>query len=351
MKGEKLKGTNMHFILISKKETFKDEQISHDLLNSSTAPSLISREVIKFEISNFIVYIYPYNHIEKEIYGYSYYKDKNKLLLCNGLVNINKKFQNQDICNLFDQINDSTELLGDYQLISIDSNGNGYFKTPSFGLKQLFFYEDENCTVLSTEIKLIVDSIQKFSEKKFVDHYDLDFIEDSIFKEWINRNYPKNTIFKDIKRIFPQDLKYFKKSKIIIERKEFIEVPKWYKDAYNKDKNKLYDDYYKILMNFAETNLVSLKPNIKRFFLGLTGGFDSRLTVAILSEICKKHQIPLVCCTSGQLEHPDVIIAKKIAEILDINHFHHFPPNNCFINATEYDDYTLTFYMAQGDWN
>jgi hypothetical protein len=47
-------------------------------------------------------------------------------------------------------------------------------------------------------------------------------------------------------------------------------------------------NYYEALMNFAETNLVNLKPNIEKIIRGLTGGFDSRLTVAVLSKICKK---------------------------------------------------------------
>ena len=73
----------MHFILISKKDSFKDEQINEYLLSSSDAPSLISREAIKFDISNFIIYIYPYDHIDHEFYGYSYIADEDRLLWVN----------------------------------------------------------------------------------------------------------------------------------------------------------------------------------------------------------------------------------------------------------------------------
>lgn len=341
----------MHFIIISKKDKFKPEVIDEKILDSSKAPSLISREAIKFEISNFIVYVYPYDHIDHEVFGYSYFHDNDKLLLINGMVNIDENLQNCNISDLFDQLKDSSTLFGDYQLVSIDKDGNGFIKTPSLSIRQLFFYEDETCTVLSTEIKLIVDGVIKLREKTFVNHFDIDFVEDSVFREWDIRLFPENTIFKEIKRIFPHDYKFFTKGKVIIERNESIKIPKWFRDEYNANKSKLYDSYHDVLMNFAETNLLHLKPNIKKITLGLTGGFDSRLTVSILAKICKKHQICFECNTGGQDNHPDVVIAQKIAKVLDVEHFHYKPSNNIAPNSKEYADYALTFYMSQGDFN
>ena len=340
----------MHFILISKKESFQEEQINTDLLNSPHAPSLISREAIRYQISNFIVYIYPYNQIDAETRGYSYYKDEDKLLLCNGLINIDNSLRNQDIVTLFDEIN-SSPLMGDYQLISLDKDGNGFIKTPPVSIRQLFYYEDENCTVLSTEIKLIVDGIKKFQEEKFITHFDPDFMEDTIFREWTARDYPENTIFREIKRIYPIDIKYFKEGKLVIERKKSVKIPEWFENAFYEDRDNLYDNYYETVHNFVETNLVHLKDKIDKIIVGVTGGVDSRLTMAILSRICKKHQIPLICYTAGQSTHPDVVIARKVAEILDVPHFHHQPHNNRSPNSKEINDYVKTFYMAQGDWN
>ncbi|WP_225369767.1 hypothetical protein [Methanobrevibacter arboriphilus] len=51
-------------------------------------------------------------------------------------------------------------------MVSINSNGEGFIKTPIFSLKQLFYYEDSDFSVLSTEIKLIVDGVKKFQGKK-----------------------------------------------------------------------------------------------------------------------------------------------------------------------------------------
>jgi len=346
----------MHFIMISKKDSFEDEQLNEQFLSSSNAPSLISREAIKFEISNFIIYIYPYNQIDHETYGYSYYADADRLFLINGIVNTNDNLRNPDICEFFDQINESTELLGDYQLIAIDKDGNGFIMTPPLSVRQLFYYEDENCTVLATEFKLIVDGIKKFREKPFVNHFDYDFIEDSVFREWTPRELPQKTIFKEIERVMPYDTKYFKEGKLIIKKKD-IEIPQWFKDRYKESKAELFNDYYKSLVNFVESNLIRLKPNIEKICLGLTGGFDSRLSASILSKICKKHNIPFECQTSGQNTHPDVVIAKKVAQVLDVKltsikhtddivSFPYMGPN-----TTNYCDYISNFYMAHGDFN
>ena len=341
----------MHFILISKKDSFEDEQINEQLLSSPNAPSLISREAIKFEISNFIVYIYPYDHIDHEVHGYSYYTDEDRLLLINGIVSVNNNLRNPDICEFFDQINDSTEFFGDYQLISIDKGGECFIRTPPLSVRQLFYYEDENCDVISTEIKLIVDGINKFSKKTFINHFDYDFIEDSVFREWATRDFPRNTIFKEIKRIFPQDTKYFREGNLVLKRKASIKIPQWFRESYITNKQKLFDDYFDWLINFVEANLVSLKPNFEKITLGLTGGLDSRLTASILSPICKKHGISFECSTGGQNTHPDVVIAKKVAKVLNVKYSHFVPQNNKRPNTKEYKDHVLTFYMAQGDWN
>jgi hypothetical protein len=340
----------MHFILIIKKDGFKYEQLDDKLLTSPNAPSLISREAIKYELSNFILYLYPYDHVDSEIEGYSYQKCDNEIMLINGLVNVNNDLRNQNIKEFYNNLNDNDSLHGDFQLVYLNKDGNGFIKTPPLSIRQLFYYENKNFTVISTEIKLIVDGILKFRQKPFAKQFDPDFIEDVVYREWTPRNNPENTIFKGIKRIFPYDTKFFHEGKFVLERKYSIPIPKWFKEAYNNDKEKLYDDYYKFLINFTETNLVQLKPNIDKISLGLTGGFDSRLSVAILAKICDKHQITLECKTSGEDDHPDVIIAKKVAKVLNVKHFHN-KSKNIRPNTKDYKEYFSTFYISQGDFN
>ncbi len=339
----------MHYIIIQKKENFKNDHIDEEFLSKSNAPSLISKEPIKFDIKNITAYIYPYNHINDENFGKFYYADDNGILLINGLVCIDNIFY-EDIHDFFNELDKSSDLLGDYQLLSIDKNGDGFIMTPPISVYPLYFYEDDSCKVLSTDKKLIVDGVKKFSEQKFVNQFDVDFIEDAAFREWTTRYFPQNTIFKDVKRVFPSDDKYFMNGNIIIERKDSIEVPQWFRDEYEEDKAKLYDKYYNILFNFAESSLVHLKPMISKIELGLTGGFDSRLSAAILGGLCKKLEIPFECYSFGVDEHPDVTIPKEIAKVLDVKHIHIRRVGKTR-SSQSYEDYISTFYIAQGDFN
>lgn len=338
----------MHFIIISKEDGFENESINNRYLNSVKAPSLISDNVEKIEIGDFIVYLYLYDQIIEEQEGNSYYFDGNRLLISNGIYSLDGNIV-EDIKETFKNLD--SRLYGDYQLISIDEKGNGFFKTPDFSLKQLFFYEDENCKILSSEIKLIIDGVQNFKEKKFVENYDLDFFYDSIYNEWGKRKFPKNTIFKNIKRIFPHDSKCFKEGKIIIFRNENINIPKLFKKQFECSRNLLYDRYYKELVNLTTKNLEMMKPNVSKIRLGLTGGFDSRLAAAILYKVCDKLEINFLCHTSGKMEHPDVVIAKKICKVLNIEHEHNIPDSGKGIYPQKIEEYMRSFYNFQGDRN
>ncbi|WP_225369766.1 hypothetical protein [Methanobrevibacter arboriphilus] len=138
------------------------------------------------------------------------------------------------------------------------------------------------------------------------------FIEDSTHRESGIRKFPRHTIFKEIKRVLPHDEKIFKNGTISINRKS-IKIPKSFKKKYQMDKKTLYDEYYKNINEFTEQYLSYLKPNIEELSIGLTGGFDSRLAISILSPICEKYEISLKPYTNGAEDHPDVIIAKKIS--------------------------------------
>ncbi|MBZ9570025.1 hypothetical protein KQY27_00460 [Methanobrevibacter sp. TMH8] len=339
----------MHFIIISKKNnTFK---INDKYLKSNNAPTLISKTFKKMEIKNFIVYCYNYTHIDHEKENYSFYCDKNRILLVNGLINVDNEIRDYDIVKFFNKLNDSSKLTGDYQLIKIDKNGNGFIKTPIFSIRQLFFYEDENCSVISTDPKLIVDGIEKFKEKKFVNHYDIKFIEDSIFNKLSVRKFPRNTIFKEIKRLFPNDKKKFINGNIVIDTNIKIEAPKSFKKKYKENKEKLYDEYYNDLINFTDKNLKYLKPQLNKIVLGLTGGFDSRLTLSIFSNLCKKNNIAFETFVNGNDDNGDVIIANKISKIVDVPHTQNKPPGGKHKSPKTINDYMLVFYIGKGDFD
>jgi len=94
-----------------------------------------------------------------------------------------------------------------------------------------------------------------------------------------------------------------------------------------------------------------LKPQISLIQLGLTGGYDSRLAVAILNKICKKNEIILKTYTGGSIDHPDVIIAKKIAKKLNIPHEHTPFDKNAKTYPSEIYEYMKSFYTSQGDFD
>ena len=90
--------------------------------------------------------------------------------------------------------------------------------------------------------------------------------------------------------------------------------------------------------------------------LGLTGGLDSRCTLAFLREVGRRTKINIKPRTSGPAEHPDVVIAKEIAISLGLAHEHVEAPlddkgkKTLFFPKTV-EDYQSCFLVSQGDWN
>ncbi|BBL62216.1 hypothetical protein [Methanobrevibacter arboriphilus] len=342
----------MHFIIISINDGsgIDNEIINDSYLSSNTAPSLIANNYVKINISNFIIYSYLYDQIIEEKEDYSFYFDENKLLLSNGFFTVNNEIK-IDIQDVFHELNQESNFWGDYQLVNIDKNGNGFLKTPDFGLRQLFYYEDENFSVLSTEIKLIVDGIYNIQKQTFSENFDVDFIFDSIYNEWGNRKFPRHTIFKNIKRILPHDNIFFKEGKILIKKKSTIEIPKNFLNKFNHRQTGFYDKYYENLFNSVENSLKFLSPNISKIRLGLTGGFDSRITLSVLFKICNKQNISLECFTIGNNNHPDVFIAKMIVDKLNIDYSFNDTVESKSPLPQKISEYMATFYSSQGDWN
>ena len=340
----------MHFIIISKKPSFDDKYINDEILNTKEATSLIANSVDKIELDRFIVYIYGYNQIYEECEGYSFYSDENNIFIVNGILNIDDKPRNENIVELFENIDENTEIIGDYQIISLDKEGNGFCKKPLSSVKKLFFYEDDFCSVISSEIKLIVDGVSSFTKSSFAHNYDLTYMYDT-FHSGALLKYPRHTIFKNIKRILPFDELLIKNFNFLVVENEKIPLPKWFRDMYFEDKDKLYDWYYNKLIIYSKMLLSQYKDNISQINIGLTGGFDSRLSVLILNSFCDEFDIKLNTFTSGNEDHPDVVIAKQVAECLDLNWTHSPPVGRVFPACQNQADYSQSFYLTQGDFD
>ena len=346
----------MRFLILSKKEKFDYASINDSLLDSIYAPSLIANDCIKKEFKNLILYLYTYDMAYNEREGFSYIFTDDEINFVNGLFAIENLSVENNIQNLNAAINEDKLVLGNYQTFYCDNEGNGYLRSSLSAIHPLFFYEDENCTILSNELKLIVDGVKRFEDHKFVDLYDIHYIRD-IFKygQWYTgegRTSYRHTVFKDICRLFPFDDINVNNGQFEIKLNSDIDIPNWFEKLYLEDKEKFYDMYYSHLENYTCSFLKTISENLTQINLGLSGGFDSRLTAMILSELCPKYGIKLKAITNGISGHPDVILAEKVAECLDLD----------WTNKNEGDDdlryfpsslneYASTFYISQGDFD
>lgn len=340
----------MHFLIISKKENFQDDHINDDVLSSIKAPSLIANSFVKLELERFIVYLYTYNHIYEECEGYSYHLDDDSILIANGVFNVDDKVRNEDIVELFADLNENSQIIGDYQLICLDKDGNGFFKTPLVSTRKALYYEDDSCSVISTELKLICDGIKTFTNSSFADNYDVSYMYDTFHSGALLKN-PRHTLFKNVGRIFPHDdlvISNFNFSHII---NEDIEIPPSFLDAYENDKEAFYDWFYEELLNYTELFLKPHKDNIEGIRVGLTGGFDSRITVLILKDVCDKLGIELYTHTNGRNDHPDVIIAGRLAECMGLNWTHKLPKDDECPACQDIRQYSQHFFLSQGDYD
>ena len=340
----------MHFLIISKKENFEYRHIDDKALSSLKATSLIADSFVKFELNKFIIYLYTYNHIYEEREGYSYHFDENKVMIANGIFNVDDDTRNESIEEIFDNLSDGTRVIGDYQLLYLDSEGNGFLKTPLVSTRKVLYYEDDYCSVISSELKLIVDGISTFGNSSFVSNYDVSYMYDTFHSGALLKN-PRHTLFKNVKRIFSHDELIIKNFNFLHVINETIEIPEWFLNRYNEDTEAFYDWFYEELLSYTELMLKPFKDNIDGIRVGLTGGFDSRITVLILKQVCGKLGINLYTHTNGLSDHPDVVIAEKVAECLDLNWTHKLPENDECPACQDIRQYSQQLFLGQGDYD
>ena len=146
-----------------------------------------------------------------------------------------------------------------------------------------------------------------------------------------NSCYTWNTYFKEIKR-----MKY---NEIFVDNGKKLTF-----------QLKVMDDFFALkrpiqsfLPEFSSMT-ESLKKIKGRICVDLTGGFDSRLVCTILN----KFGLDFDTSISGMPDHPDIILSKKMAEILGKNHFYIF--DEVKSNNLEYElNKTFELYDAAMD--
>ena len=190
----------MKFYILSRKDGFNEDVIDESFLDSVNAPSLIAQNLIKKDLDCITCYLYLYDEIIDEIENVSY--SENEISFINGLIS----YDTSKIRSIDDLFVVDTLILGDFQAIHLDSK-NAIIKTSDSSIYPMFYYEDEYCSIISNELKLIVASLNCFKKSKFANFYDDDYIFD-IFKSYNNKvNTPRNTIFKNTSSIFKNNSK------------------------------------------------------------------------------------------------------------------------------------------------
>ena len=345
----------MKFIIISKKEKFNHELINDDILNSNNATSLKSFKCIKKSLANFILYLYPHNELYEEKEGIFYNLKDDEVSFINGLITCPDDYENKNnVEKYFQFIKSNKIILGDFQAINLKKDGNGVIVTSPSSIYPLFYYEDEYCSIISNELKLIVDGLSLFKKNKLVDFYDYEYIKEIFyygdFYKGDEKTILRSTIFKNIKRILPHDEVTIKNGSFYIKKNDEIKIPKWFEEWYLEDKDSLFDWYFNELINYSTSILNNISENIKEINVPITGGFDSRLALMIFSIIQEKFNFKIISNTTGLSNHPDVELGEKVANALNIKWIH-IIPNNLKVLPKNFNNYAYTFYKSQGDWN
>ncbi len=346
----------MRFLILSKKENFDDSCINDRILNDVNATSLISSNCIKKEINDFLVYLYTYDMVYDEREGFSYAICDDEINFVNGLFSVD----GCDLDNSLESINFALEndklILGNYQTFFCNKNGDGYFKSSLSSFHPLFYYEDENCSILSNELKLIVDGVNKIQQHKFVESYDIDYIYEILkYGNWYSKNDKttyRNTVFRDIKRVFEYDEIIIENGHINVNFDCKYSIPDWFERLYLDDRDKFYDWYCDKLFDYAENYLRIISKNLNELELGITGGYDSRLSLMVLSQLAPKFNLKLKTVTNGFSDHPDVIIGQKLAEALNVEWNNNSTDGNKLkYYPASFKEYLSTFYISQGDFD
>jgi len=301
----------MHFIFYFNPS---EDKIETDNINSNYAPSYIAESVEPVSFHKMKGFIYHYknhldlNNIIENTVDYFYYSD-GIFFPKNEKFDIKKAAYNQTLTY--------QDIIGDYLICNLDKNGNGKINRPvGSSFRQLFYYEDGDIQILSSDISLIVKSVKKILQSKLLDYMNPAFIEDAIFRPTVKtkRKAPRGTFLNTITRIDPLFLHIsFNDFRVKITKKKLEQV-------IDKKLDNLFvnnrSEFYQLIIERIKQSSTILFSNIKldNYYMYLTGGLDSRVALAVLLWLKDKLPLKFKTKTYGLRRNPDVIIASQIAQ-------------------------------------
>lgn len=299
------------YLVISSKNRLKcdDEQIKHKIINILSNLSRINVNIEMIKISDkFTIYLFNNNSTLID----NYYKK--------GNVTFYSGYLCDEISNIHDEINKKGIEVSTKNLGGVFSIGNISYEECKVcsnvsNLEHIYYQENDNMIVISNRAILT----HLLSTGNIIPEYELtNFV-----------SFLKNGYFSDFKTPY-KGTQIVPGNSCITISNEKIHIKKIdnYSDSmYTIDANNQFLD--EITDNIVKS-LSVLKKHNTTFELGLTGGKDSR----IIASAMKFLNLDFTTYTNGFEEHPDVIIAKKISDVLNVNHTCILPSKqNSYINV------------------
>lgn len=188
--------------------------------------------------------------------------------------------------------NNVNDLFGHFVWLNYSNNVLELF-TDVFGLRELYYNDSEKQFIFSTRIDLLTNYLQniKINLKEFS-------------SLWLtNFQISNKSIFDKIERLGPGGKIIYKNNQLKI-----INIP-----FERKKQNATEKMFSEIVKNYC-----SIKSSDNRnILLGLSGGIDARTILSLLNGA----NIKFNCSTLVNEDKNDLKVAKRICELLDINHF------------------------------
>lgn len=337
----------MSFLLVIKKGGGDlGSRIDEAYLNGLSAPSYAAEAVSYVGSERVKLWRYDYrakvpgNEFVSSESGDVYFTEGTAISLESGVVDSKTAYELAK--------SQSDDLQGDYLIFGLDESGNGGFFSTLMSFNRLFFYENDEVAVFSSEIRLIFNSVSDFRGVNVGNFFDFNFIYESIFSEWAERNFSSHTFIEGIRRIPSTTRVNFSDYSYSFEDCQF--------DQYDEELGHLYltnkAEFYDLVMDTLKAAVDRVVGAIsdESIEVLLSGGLDSRVSIALLEGAANANGIEIKTKCWGPESHPDVVIGKRIAETLRL------PFNNVTGDGKVYiperiSDYQKCISISQGDWN
>ena len=218
------------------------------------------------------------------------------------------------------------DLLGEYSMIYRSATAEVIAFNDDFGIESIFYYQDDNICVISNreDFVRVAASIDEYNVSTLCQ---LPLVGYRLLDEGIS---------KSIKKLPPGGvLSFTHKSGVCIDSTHPVFLQK--EPMSFSEKNKKLEELIDAGIEEVKSNLYAVMNVVDRIPLGLTGGKDSRLTLAFCHAFGVSGKIDAF--TNGHPNHPDVQVAQLIAKKYNLNHIINSPQHSStsipYISAKE----------------